>query len=70
MDPFMTTLKSPLEAKDWLRANGISISEFARQHDLDPATTYQVLSGVKKGHSGKAHKAAVALGIKANPVSM
>lgn len=66
----MTTLKSPLEAKDWLRANGISISEFARQHDLDPATTYQVLSGVKKGHRGKAHKAAVALGIKANPVSM
>ena len=64
----MSTLKSPAEAKNWLRANGISISDFARQHDLDPATTYQVLSGVKKGYRGKAHKAAVALGIKADPL--
>jgi len=66
----MHSLKSPAEAKDWLRANGISISDFARQHDLDPATTYQVLSGAKKGHRGMAHKAAVALGIKANPMSI
>lgn len=64
----MSTLKSPTEAKDWLRANGISISDFARQHDLDPPTTYQVLSGVKKGYRGKVHKAAVALGIKADPI--
>ncbi|NWA28523.1 DNA-binding protein [Pseudomonas gingeri] len=63
----MDTLRSPSEAKNWLRAQGISISEFARQHDLDSATTYQVLSGAKKGYRGKAHKAAVALGIKANP---
>ncbi|WP_324708853.1 helix-turn-helix domain-containing protein [Pseudomonas fragi] len=51
---FIVTLKSPFEAKDWLRANGISILEFARQHSLDQATTYQVLSGVKKGDRGKA----------------
>ena len=31
----MSTLKSPAEDKDWLRANGISILDFARQHDLD-----------------------------------
>lgn len=63
----MRSLKSPTDAKMWLRANGISISDFARQNDLDLATTYQVLSGAKKGYRGKAHKAAVALGIKANP---
>ncbi|MCF3191438.1 MULTISPECIES: DNA-binding protein [Pseudomonas] len=65
----MCSLKTPSDAKKWLRASGISISDFARQHDLDPATTYQVLSGAKKGYRGKAHKAAVALGIKANPLT-
>ncbi|AMW64579.1 MULTISPECIES: DNA-binding protein [unclassified Pseudomonas] len=63
----MKTLRSPSEAKTWLRAHGISVQEFARQHDLDPATTYQVLSGAKKGYRGKAHRAAIALGIKAEP---
>lgn len=61
----MNTLKSPEEAKLWLQAQGISVAEFSRDHDLDPATTYQVLAGRKKGRRGKAHKAALALGIKA-----
>ena len=65
----MCSLKTPSDAKKWLRASGIIISDFALQHDLDPATTYQVLSGAKKGYRGKAHKAAVALGIKANPLT-
>ncbi|WP_122583384.1 DNA-binding protein [Pseudomonas viridiflava] len=61
----MTTLKSPNEAKLWLLAQGVSVAEFSRQHGLDQATTYQVLAGRKKGNRGKAHHAAVALGIKA-----
>ncbi|MFA1030696.1 MULTISPECIES: DNA-binding protein [Pseudomonas syringae group] len=58
-------LKSPQEAKLWLRAQGISVTEFARDHGLDLGTTYQVLAGRKKGLRGKAHKVAIALGIKA-----
>ncbi|WP_249583245.1 DNA-binding protein [Pseudomonas viridiflava] len=60
----MTTPKSPQEAKRWLLAQGISVAEFSRMHGLDQATTYQILAGRKKGYRGKAHKAAVALGIK------
>ena len=60
----MTKLKSPQEAKLWLRAQGVSVAEFSRLYGLDQATTYQVLAGRKKGYRGKAHKAAVALGIK------
>lgn len=60
----MNVLKTPQDAKLWLQAQGISIADFSRDHDLDPATTYQVLAGRKKGYRGKAHKAALALGIK------
>lgn len=65
----MSTLRSPHEAKLWLQAQGISVAEFSRDNDLDPATTYQVLAGKKKGYRGKAHKAALALGIKAGVTS-
>ena len=60
----MNRLRSPQEAKYWLQAQGISIAYFARKHELDQATTYQVLSGTKKGFRGQAHKVAIALGIK------
>lgn len=66
----MNILKSRQEAKAWLQAQGISIAEFARDHGLDEATTYQVLSGAKKGLRGKAHNAALALGIKAGIESL
>ncbi|WP_025994432.1 DNA-binding protein [Pseudomonas viridiflava] len=62
----MTSLRTHEEAKLWLDAQGMSVAEFCRRHDLDQFTTYQVLDGRKKGLRGKAHKAAVALGIKAN----
>nr|WP_226992711.1 DNA-binding protein [Pseudomonas syringae group genomosp. 3] len=49
----------------------MSVTEFARDHGLDLGTTYQVLAGRKKGLRGKAHKAAIALGIKAGvPASL
>ncbi|EPJ84281.1 hypothetical protein CFII64_14540 [Pseudomonas sp. CFII64] len=61
----MHKVRTPQEAREWLVAQGISVADFARDHDLDPATTYQILSGNKKGLRGMAHKAAVALGVKA-----
>ncbi|HEY5804875.1 MAG TPA: DNA-binding protein [Lysobacter sp.] len=47
-----------------LDARGQSVAEFAREHDLQPGTVYQVLSGEKKGRRGEAHRAAVLLGLK------
>lgn len=58
-------LRTLSQAKAWLDEQGKSVQEFAREHDLCPATTYQVLSGHKKGKRGKSHAAAVCLGIKA-----
>ncbi|MEE4104498.1 DNA-binding protein [Pseudomonas viridiflava] len=60
----MERLRTPAEAKLWLQKRGISIQAFALAHNVDAATCYQVLDGRKKGLRGKAHDAAVALGIK------
>ena len=60
----MSRLLTPAEAKLWLQARGITVQAFAATHNLDAATCYQVLDGRKKGLRGKAHAAAVALGIK------
>ncbi|MCQ2995371.1 DNA-binding protein [Pseudomonas syringae] len=60
----MSRLRTPAEAKLWLQNHGVSVQAFAQAHDLDAATCYQLLDGRKKGLRGKAHVAAVALGIK------
>lgn len=62
----MTRLRTPAEAKLWLQNHGISVQAFALAHDLDIAICCQVLDGRKKGLRGKAHQAAVALGIKSD----
>ena len=51
-------------SKAWLDHQGKSVQAFAREHGVDPATTYQVLAGRKKGRRGEAHKVAVLLGMK------
>lgn len=66
----MPNLRTPEQARKWLDQQGKSVTEFAAEHDLDLHTTYQVLSGAKKGKRGEAHKAAVALGIKQGEVPL
>lgn len=60
----MPGLRTAAQAKAWLEQQGKSVQEFARENGIDPATTYQVLAGRKKGRRGEAHKVAVLLGIK------
>jgi gp16 family phage-associated protein len=60
----MPGIRSAAQAKAWLDQQGKSVQEFARENNIDPATTYQVLSGRKKGRRGEAHKVAVLLGMK------
>ncbi len=43
---------------------GISIADFARTHQLNCNTVYQLLDGAKKGKRGESHHAAVLLGLK------
>lgn len=60
----MHGIRTAAQARAWLDHQGKSVQEFAREHGVDPATTYQVLSGRKKGRRGEAHKVAVLLGMK------
>lgn len=60
----MPVIRTPAQAKAWLDEQGKSVQQFARENSVDPATTYQVLAGRKKGRRGEAHKVAVLLGIK------
>ncbi|HVJ39389.1 MAG TPA: DNA-binding protein [Stenotrophomonas sp.] len=58
-------LKTPEQVRQELEDQGVSIADFARQHGLNPTTVYHVLDGSHKGRRGEAHRAAVALGLKA-----
>jgi len=51
-------------ARKRLQHQGISVKEWAEQNGLTPTTVYAVLNGQKKCLRGKAHRAAVLLGIK------
>lgn len=57
------------EARQRLIERGESVQDFAKKNDLNIGVTYKVLYGLNKGRRGEAHKAAVALGIKAKPRS-
>ncbi len=54
-------------AKDWIRAHGVNISELARHHDIDRLVFADLLRGRLHGYRGKAHKASIILGLKADP---
>lgn len=66
-------ISSPLRTPDEVRADfdrqGMTVAQFARDHGLNQATVYQVLSGQKKGRRGEAHRAAVLLGLKAGEIT-
>ena len=47
--------------------NGLSASQFARDKGLSLDAVKEVLNGRSKANFGKAHAAAVALGMKPNP---
>ncbi|MDK4198621.1 DNA-binding protein [Pseudomonas sp. HR1] len=52
------------EARARLEMQGMSVKDFAIQHQLNPSTVYAVINGQKKCLRGEAHRAAVLLGIK------
>lgn len=55
------------EVKAQLRANGITVREWAHANNFKPRLVYAVLQGTVKGNYGEAHKIAVALGLKPQP---
>lgn len=57
-------LKTPEEVREEFARKGISIAEWAGQHNLNPHRVYDVLNNRNKGMFGEAHRAAVLLGLK------
>ncbi|SUA58044.1 DNA-binding protein [Oligella urethralis] len=57
-------MKTPDQAKQALRAKGVTITEFARKNNFPAHAVYKVLNGQYKAHYGQAHEIAVALGLK------
>lgn len=60
-------LRTPEQARQWLRDNGISVAAFARQNGFSRDTVYDLVIGRTKGNIGQAHRAAIALGMKRTP---
>lgn len=62
------TYKAKLQkARDELEAKGTNLRELCAEKDIDYQAARNVLCGKSKGRRGKAHHAAVFLGIKPNP---
>ncbi|MCL1560845.1 MULTISPECIES: DNA-binding protein [Xanthomonas] len=64
-----SSLRTPDQAKSWLRDNGVTVSQFARSHGISRDVVADLLRGRTRGNYGKTHSAAVALGLKPRPDS-
>ncbi|KCX14505.1 DNA-binding protein [Acinetobacter pittii] len=65
--PTEQTALTPTQVKQKLRAQGKTLAQFAREHGFEINDVYRVIGGSRKGHYGKGHEIAVALGLKPNP---
>lgn len=54
-------------AHAWIRANGVNVAELARVHQVPRPILVDVLRGRLRGYRGSAHRAAIVLGLKADP---
>lgn len=50
-----------------LRAKGINLKALCAAHNVSYQAARDLLRGQLKGHRGEAHRAAILLGLKANP---
>ncbi len=57
-------LRSPEDIQRWFRANGMSISGWAKERGFSPSLTHSVVMGERKCLRGQSHRIAVALGLK------
>ena len=62
--------QTPESARTLLRAYGVPVTELAREIGVDRMTVVDLLRGLGKGHRGKCHRAAIALGLKPDPKTL
>jgi len=58
---------TPSQVHAWFPQNGICISEWCRHYHLSRYTVTDLMRGNLKGSRGKAHRAAILLGLKPDP---
>ena len=60
----MNKLRILLYVRDWLSYLGITIAQWAREHQFSEPLVREILAERKKSMSGQSHNIAVALGMK------
>lgn len=65
----MKKLRTPEEAKAWLGFQGITVSQWARDNEVNHSLVYEILAGRKKCLRGMSHNIAVKLGMKAGIIT-
>lgn len=55
------------QARHWFEAEGVTVSDWAKENGFPREVVYAVLAGRTRGRRGCAHEVAVALGIKPAP---
>jgi gp16 family phage-associated protein len=63
-DHFVPRTKTPAEVRAEFRRRGLTIRGWAKRRGVSEQLVHAVLSGLAKGHYGRSHEIAVALGIK------
>jgi len=63
----MKKLYTAEEVKAIFKAEGVSLTEWAKTNGFPRSVVYAVVNGKSRGDSGEAHHVAVALGMKPRP---
>ncbi len=63
----LSSKKTIEQFKVELQAEGKTAVQWAEEHDFPLWAVYRVMSGMNKCHRGRAHRIAVAMGIKKDP---
>lgn len=58
---------TPEQVRERMRARGMTVSRWAREHGYPLQAVYRVMGGQSKGYFGQAYDIAVALGLKLAP---
>jgi gp16 family phage-associated protein len=60
-------MSTPEKVRERMRSEGKTLRQWAEENGFNPGSVYRVMGGINKGHYGKAHEIAAALGIKPAP---
>lgn len=67
MKPKTSTLRTPAQVRAAMKAEGVNLREWCRDHHHNYYIVFDLLHGKAKGLRGKSFQAAVSLGLKHPP---